>query len=217
MTCACNRTTATDQDMQAAIRANYAAADPAMLADGMAWYESAAAMIREDAAAYGVPFSTAAAVYSACSINASWAANVTIARRWLAYATGADRPSGLATVATRCEAAIAERVETAADAFRVVLQGADARGSKVASFCANFHGQTDFVTVDRWAMVGAGQAETTVNARGKVTPCDTHSKAPKGPKYDRVADAYRAVAADLGITPRELQAAVWVAVRGSAN
>lgn len=217
MACDCNRITATDADMRDSIRANYNAADPAMLADGLAWYDSASDLIRADAAAYGVPYSTAAAVYAACSINASWAANVTIARRWLQYATGGQRPSGLATVATRCDAAIAERVDTFEDAFRVVLQGADSRGSKVASFCANFHGQTDFVTVDRWAMVGAGQATATVNAKGKRTPCDTHGKAPKGPKYDRVADAYRTVAAELGITPRELQAAVWVAVRGSAN
>lgn len=215
--CDCNRSTATDADMRRAIRRNYRAADPAMLADGLAWYDSAADMIRADAETYGVPYSTAAAVYAACSINASWAANVTIARRWLQYATGGTRPSGLSAVAVRCDAAITARVDTFEAAWSAVLQGGDARGSKVASFCANFHGRTDFVTVDRWAMAGAGQCTVTVNAKGKRTPCDTHSKAPKGPKYDRVADAYRTVAAELGITPRELQAAVWVAVRGSAN
>lgn len=215
--CNCHRLTATDHDMRTAIRANYAAADPAMLADGLAWYDTAADMIRADADRFGVPFSTAAAVYAACSINASWAANVTIARKWLAYAAGGTRPTGLPAVAARCDDAVANRPDTFAAAWSTVLRGGDARGSKVASFVANFHGHTDFVTVDRWAMVGAGQATASVNVKGKVTPCERHSKAPKGPKYDRVADAYRAVAAELGITPRELQAAVWVAVRGSAN
>ena len=205
--------TADDHDaMATAIRTAYASADAGKLADGLAWYDDAAAIIAADADAYGLPFSTVAAVYAACSINASWKANVTIARRWLQYATGAAaRPTGLAPVAVRCEAAIANRPADFDGAWSAVLQGGDARGSKVASFVANFHGLTDFVTVDRWAMVGAGTAATVDG-----TPC-AHSKAPKGPKYDRIANAYRTVAAELGITPRELQAAVWVAVRGSAD
>lgn len=214
----CGRITDTAEDMRAAIRAAYDTADADTVADGLSWYRTAEDMISADAAAYGLPRSTVAAVYASCSINASWAANVTIARRWLQYATGqAARPTGLQTVAERCESAISERPDTFEDAWRIVLRGGDGRGSKVASFVANFHGRGEYVTVDRWAMVGAGQAGTYTNGRGKVTPCDLHAKAPRGPKYDTVAQAYRDVAAELGIQPRELQAAVWVAVRGRAN
>ena len=216
--CQCNATAHDDPaHMMAAIRANYHAADAAMAADGLAWYTDAERLIAADAAEYGLPHSTVAAVYAACSINASWAANRTIARRWLQYATGrAERPSGLETVAVRCDAAVAERPESFEDAWSIVLQGGDARGSKVASFVANFHGRTDFVTVDRWAMVGAGLATAEPNGKGRMTPCERHSKAPKGVKYDRIAQAYRDVAAELGIAPRDLQAVVWCHVRGAA-
>jgi len=218
MSCNCNATDHNDPAaMAAAIRRNYAAADADTARDGIAWYADAEALIRADAEHYGLPVSTVAAVYAACSINASWAANRTMARKWLQYATGkADRPGGLSAVQSRCERAIAERPETFEHAFEIVLAGGDARGSKVASFVSNFHGRADFVTVDRWAMVGAGLAETTVNSKGRVTPCDAHSKAPKGVKYDRIADAYRTVAAEYGIAPRDLQAVVWCAVRGAA-
>lgn len=214
----CGRITDTADDMRAAIRQNFETADPALVADGLNWYQSAADMISADAETFGVPFETAAAVYAACSINATWAANVTIARKWLQYAAGsAQRPTGLATVAARCDAAVAERPDTFEDGWRIVLQGGDARGSKVGSFFSNFNGRSDYVTIDRWAMVGAGQAVAYLNGRGKVTPCELHSKAPRGVKYSKVADAYRDVAAELGISARELQAAVWVSVRGSAN
>ena len=214
--------TATDTDsaaMAESIRSAYRSADADALAGGLSWYTDATDMIRDDADAYGLPFSTVAAIYSACSINATWAANVTIARKWLAYATGkAVRPGGLSTVIVRAEAAVSSRPETFEDAWSVVLQGADERGSKVASFVSNFHGRTDYVTIDRWAMVGAGCAATIPHPRKRdtVATCK-HANAPKGLKYARIADAYRDVAAELGIAPRELQAAVWVAVRGSAN
>lgn len=218
MSCHCTATEHTSPDHMAdAIRRNYAAADADTARDGLAWYSDAETLIRADAEQYGLPVSTVAAVYAACSINASWKANQTIARRWLQYATGqTERPGGLATVQARCDRAVTERPETFEHAFEIVLAGADARGSKVASFVSNFHGREDFVTVDRWAMVGAGLAETTVNPKGRTTPCETHSKAPKGVKYDRIADAYRTVAAEFGIAPRDLQAVVWCAVRGAA-
>ena len=223
MTCTC--TIATDPGaMTDAIRARYQAARGTDAAtDGVKWYTDAERMIGADAERTGLPHSTVAAVYAACSINASWAANRTIANRWLDYATGAraERPGCMATVATRCESALAERPETFDDAFRIVLAGGDARGSKVASFVANFHGREDFVTVDRWAMVGAGVASMVPNTnptKGHIPmPCPTHGKAPKGLKYDRIAAAYREVAAEFGVAPRDLQAIVWVAVRGAAN
>ena len=220
MTCTHAATLTDPQSMRDAIRRAYVTADADAIRAGHDWYAAAEQTIAADAAEYGLPFSTVAAVYAACSINASWAANRTIARRWLAYATGhqPDRPGCLAMVATRCELALAERPSTYSDAWRVVLGDGDARGSKVASFMANMHGDREHVTIDRWAMVGAGLASLTAHPRKRDTfvPC-SHSKAPKGRKYDTIRAAYRDVAAELGIDPRDLQAAVWCAVRGRAN
>lgn len=220
---ACNCIPATDHDtMRATIRAHYLAAVGTDAAtDGVRWYTDAERMIAADAERYGLPHSTVAAVYAACSVDASWAANCTFSRKWLDYATGRktsdNRPAmRYGFVADRCERATTERPETFEHAFAIALGSGDPRGSKIGSFCANFHGLTDYVTVDRWAMVGAGLANTLVNAKGRTTPCATHSKAPKGPKYATIAQAYRDVAAEVGIAPRDLQAIVWVAVRGAA-
>src|SRR5687768_16689505 len=124
---ACNCNPATDPDMMAdAIRGHYMAArgtDAA--ADGIRWYTDAESMIASDAERTGLPHSTVAAVYAACSINASWAANRTIAGRWLDYATGAraERPGCLSMVAARCEDALAERPDTFEHAERILAQG----------------------------------------------------------------------------------------------
>lgn len=222
--CDCNAIRHDDPEyMRDAIRRNYNAARGTDAArDGLAWYTDAERVIADDAAEYGLPHSTVATVYAVCSVDATWAANRTFARKWLDYATGrkpsANRPAlRYGFVTDRAEQATTERPETFEHAFGIALGKADARGSKIGSFVANFHGLEEYVTVDRWAMVGAGLATAEHNAKGRLTPCAAHSKAPKGVKYDRIADAYRDVAAEFGIAPRDLQAVVWVAVRGSAN
>ena len=218
----CNCNPATDPAaMRDAIRGHYLAARGTDAAtDGVRWYTDAEAMIAADAERYGLPVSTVAAVYAACSINASWSANRTIATRWLEYATGgrADRPGCLGMVAVRCEDAITERPDTFEHAERILGQGGTA-SDKVRSFVANFHGITDRVTVDRWAMVGAGVASVAPHPKkaGAVVPCAAHSKAPTGARYAAIRDAYRDVATEQGIAPRDLQAIVWVAVRGAAQ
>lgn len=225
--CNCNVTIHNDPEaMRSHIRRNYMdalATDPEAVEAGIRWYSDAEAMIAAEARRTGLPLSTVAAVFAVCSINQQWGGNVTIARKWIDYATGAssDRPGCLPIVAERAAEALDRKPETFEDAFEVALGKGDARGSKVGSFVANFHGREDYVTIDRWAMVGAGVASLVPNSNPRKVntpmPCPTHGKAPKGVKYDRIAQAYRDVAAELGIAPRDLQAAVWVAVRGRAN
>lgn len=70
---------------------------------------------------------------------------------------------------------------------------------KVRSFVANIMGDTNAVTVDVWAI--------RVATRGTVS-------AVRKSQYETVAEAYRTVAAEVGMTPRDLQAVVWtMAVR----
>jgi hypothetical protein len=76
---------------------------------------------------------------------------------------------------------------------------------KVRSFGCNVrtagepceHG-TACVTIDRWAHYVATDGE--------------RKDVPSGPLYERIADAYRQVAAERGIAPAILQAIVWVTV-----
>jgi hypothetical protein len=78
------------------------------------------------------------------------------------------------------------------------------RGPKVSAFWLNICGNLDVVTVDTWAVRAAGitddrEAQLTLNRKGG---------------YERVAAAYQDVAREVGVLPAELQAAVWLHVRG---
>jgi hypothetical protein len=77
-------------------------------------------------------------------------------------------------------------------------------GPKVRAFYSNIMGDTDAVTVDTWAVrVATGRtgkhAEWTIGTKRR---------------YAAVADAYRRAAVILGVDPRTVQAATWVAARG---
>jgi hypothetical protein len=77
-------------------------------------------------------------------------------------------------------------------------------GPKVRAFYANIMGDTDAVTVDVWA------ARVATGLTGKAAERAIGT----AKRYADVADAYRHAARILGVTPREVQAATWVAARG---
>lgn len=75
------------------------------------------------------------------------------------------------------------------------------RGPKCTAFYRNLTGDPDAVTIDVWAARAVGLA-----------------RAPESPAaYERVAEHYREAARRVGETPRDLQAIVWVALRGRAD
>lgn len=168
------------------------------LASGIAWYsraETAAAAM----ASGPVTTRQAAGVIAALSPRNRWNVNLAQAAKVISHAvSGAlDIPA----VSTGDNRVKAWNIALGADPSAPGVLGVDA--PKVRAFFANITGNHDAVTVDVWA---ARAAEG----------CSIKA-APTGGRYNAIADAYRAAADAAGVTPREMQAAVWVHVRGSAD
>lgn len=167
----------------------FRAATAADMAAGLGWYAEARA-----AAEQIDPTSPAraAGVIAALSPRCQWSTNV----RWTAAVIhAANTCAPVPSVHTETMRAQAWRIAQGEAALSVL------NGPKVRAFYANIMGDTDAVTVDVWAtLVATG----TKDERLIGTPA----------RYALVADAYRQAARVLGVTPREVQAATWVAVRG---
>lgn len=169
------------------IRAIYALATDADRAAGAAWYPTAYRMADAIAATTGAPTDRVAAAIAALSPRNPWRWNVQDAAAFaVAAATGAPMPT-----ATTFRS-------NAVRAWQFLTGATDWRSSalKVRSFVANICGDPNAVTVDVWAVrVATNGAESEVRT-------DAH--------YRAIAGAYQAVAAELGIAPRDLQAITWL-------
>lgn len=179
------------------ILAVYDAAGPEATAAGLVWYERAESAMAELAERHSVDRRTAAGVTAALSPRVPWTTkhgkrpNLEAADRMLA-AAGAGQPEPIVngTTANRRKA-------------WTIANGADPEtvlgGPKVTAFYANLTGDPDRVTVDMWAAIAAG-----VNPE-RLSPSRRRD----------LRSAYAIAAAMRGVTPRQFQAAVWVAVRGA--
>lgn len=169
----------------------HANATPADLVAGIAWYDRA-----RDAAAAILPDdpNRAAGVIAALSPRCQWATNVAWAARMIdAAQAGEACPPRVHTTTQR---RIAWAIANGADPLDVLS------GPKVRRFYLNIIGDHNVVTVDVWAARAA---------EGHSNPA-----APRGGRYDAIERAYQNAARVVGMTPRDLQAAVWVHTRGSA-
>lgn len=173
-----------------ALHASTTASD---LAAGLAWYERARAAA--ESMAIGGDVERAAAVIAHLSPRESWARNVANAARVLqAAADGAECPAVHTT---------GQRVK----AWNVATGAADPtadHGPKTRAFLANILGDTDRVCVDSWA---ARAATGDASHRGPST---------RG-QYALMERAYQRAARAVGMAPRDLQAAIWIHVRGAAD
>lgn len=173
---------------------HWQAATPAERADGLAWYARAESEARRLGSTYELTTRHAAGIIAALSPRQRWSTNIAAAERVCAAAH-----AGLANpprVGLGPNVAKAWRIANGEDPADVL------GGPKVRAFFANITGDHDAVTVDVWASRAAyGRDDAPV---------------PAGRTYERLAENYRRAAALLGIPPRELQAAVWVHVRGEA-
>jgi hypothetical protein len=171
----------------------YDDAAPEHRADGERWYATARRTAELLAGEYGSTVDRAAGVIAALSPRCQWRPNVEGARRMLQAASlRAPEPVCAGTGANRRKA---WAIACGADPDAVLS------GPKVRAFYANIIGDDDAVTVDVWA------------ARAAVG----RTVEPKGRTYDRIAEAYRRAAVRRGLTPREMQATVWCAVRGGGS
>lgn len=184
--------TPTIETLMTNIRSSFDAATLEERSAGMHWYDSARELAGYLGAKHWVGVEVAAAVIAAHSMNASWSVNVARAEAQLA-----GRPVGLGAAIRMGAAAMADPQNALAHVV----------GPKLHPFACNIAGDLTMVATDRWAQrAGFGSSDDKV--------CDRFIGR-KGVR-DTLILAYQKVAADVGLEPAELQAVVWVQVRGGA-
>ena len=75
------------------------------------------------------------------------------------------------------------------------------KGPKTNAFARAIAGDENAVVVDVWMMRALG----------------LEKKSPNGEEYKTIAKAIKTVSAEFGMTPRAMQALIWIIVRGSAE
>jgi hypothetical protein len=165
---------------------------PAELTDGRAWYVKARNLAREISPG---DLKRGAGIIAALSPRVHWSRNMVAARAVAeAFDTGLPFPEVRGILGRNVDKAwrIAQ-----GEAPESVLGG-----PKVNAFYRNICGDLDAVTVDTWA--------------SKVA----HPDAPEAIRelmYQDITQAYQIAAITAGIAPAELQAALWINIRGRAN
>lgn len=190
-----------------ALLATYAGADEHARTYGARWYADANDAAAELAVTYGFTVAQAAGVIAALSPRISWPQNLADARTVLAQCERERDDSDAPYVPTfalawTCQAFTANvgtacRCAGADDPLDIL------NGPKQRAFYANIMGDADQVTVDVWA--------TRAATRGNLDSPRNRAQ------YDDIAAAYRRAARAVGSTPRDFQAAVWLALRGAAS
>lgn len=170
----------------------------AELAHGIAWYDRANKAARDMAGSGSVE--RAASVIAHLSPRARWETNVAWAAKML-QAADAHEPCPAVSVTAQRSKAWAVACGTA--------HPANDHGPKTLAFYCGILGDSSAVCVDTWA----ARAATGNDAISRETGRSGIGRA----EYRRIAEAYRRAAAIVGMAPRDLQAAIWVHVRGSAD
>jgi len=224
----------TQDEATANLRAMRASAINDHVTEGRAWYpENGAYILRIGAAAAKLTGKLvtdwqSVGVFAAFSQNSQWAANVTIATRYLNR--GNAPGSGMARVLAECAL-----LEAGADPT-----SSDTLGLKRADFCANLLGDMSRVTCDRWHLraafnVAAYDPNDLSNAPKQMGRSREKYKPAKAAKLGRthsdwmivvgltadvhamVTAATKTVAAEFGESPAACQAVIWCAVRGTGE
>jgi hypothetical protein len=175
------------------VMATYRTASDAQRADGMVWYAEAHALAVTLARSAGHETLRAAGVISALSPQMSWEQNQRLAIR--TYAEGGISAGALGVSVRKADA---------------IYHGADVmitlKAPKTSAFALVIADPTNGhdVVIDRHAMSVAHGRQTTDD--------ETAALNRKG-FYQAYADAYRKAAAEIGITPSQMQAITWVAWR----
>lgn len=184
-------TTKFDQEaMTGRIRATWNASTEAQREQGAKWYGEAQLIAALLAAQTGHTLDAAAAVLAHMSPRTPWAKTVQGATSMM--------------IAREAPGHLGMNVRRALGALDAEAPLTTLHGPKTAAFAANILGDTDAVTVDVWAL------------RVALGPDAPDSVTPK--QYRLVADAYRAAAREVGVTPATIQATTWIVARnGRAN
>jgi len=175
------------------IRHTLQTATPEQVADGLAWYETANTFSRGLADRYGLTIRQAAGIVAALSPQCSWPKNMEFADMF-------------------CRTGRAPTLHNSTRIARMIADGVDPvdalHGPKTRAFFGNIVDPTGpDVTIDRHAVdLAVGQR------RGDGYRPEIRMVA----GYNALAAAYRAVAAQLGMTASALQATTWLTWRAAA-
>lgn len=179
------------------LRLYYDAATSLEIENGLAWYANALAIATNKARFYNVPVATVAGVLSALSPSCSWVQSLVDTDNVLQAVSRNIALDGFRVSTYGSNKAKAYNIAVAkphkADDFFNFKSG-----RKTTSFYHNILGNPDYVTIDRHAISAALGGNTT-----NISP----------QRYDWIADAYKILAQDSGITPYQLQAIVWTCYR----
>lgn len=169
---------------------HYRAATEEAIDAGTHWYEAALAICQEAAEEYDLDLERAVCALAHLSSRLPWTKNV---EAFSLLVGGQPHPAWVLTRSwRRASAALA-----AADPWSTFGR----RASKTRSFAQAILGDENAVTVDIWAARVAG-VDPEVLRRPR--------------EYAAVAAAYRRAAKRVGLSPRQLQAITWCAIRGRA-
>lgn len=160
---------------------------------GAVWYGDVLAWAEELAGDTGHNVVVVVAVVAALSPRRSWADNKADAEVLL---RGGQKRRGV----MRSNLARAQRVLQSDHPLGVL-----ASGPKMYAFACNILGWTNHVTVDVWAARAALGSDDKSHVARTLNWVGA---------YERIADAYRKAAAEVGVDACVLQATVWVVVRG---
>lgn len=188
--------TTTPLDIDALARnilATYRKASDAQRADGMAWYVEAHALAVTLARSADHDVLRAAGVISALSPQMDWNRNQTLAIR--TYAEG-----GIASGCLGVSVRKADAIYNGADVVETLKAPKTTAFALVIADPTNTHD----VVIDRHAMSVAHGRQTT--------DAEMAALGRKG-QYEAYATAYRKAAAEVGITPSQMQAVTWVVWR----
>lgn len=163
--------------------------------DAAEWYGRGRAHVRRLARDYGVTESTAAGVIAALSPRIQWAVNLRAAESVLEHAAIGIRITMPVVGGFGANRDKAWRIALGERPLSVL------GGLKVRAFYRNLMGQLDHVTVDVWAARAAGIEHVSITAA----------------EYMMVAEAYTVAAQRRNVRPAEMQAVVWVAIRGRST
>jgi hypothetical protein len=178
----------TPAKVRARILAAWETATDIQIESGAQWYLKTQQTADDMAAAYGHTSETVAAVIAHLSPRTPWSRNIAGAA---AVLSGHTMP-GLLSMNLRN----AQRAMASDDPIGTL------NGSKVRSFAANILGDHDVVTVDVWAArvaLGTEVDYARILARSGV--------------YDAIAECYRQVARQVGVSAATMQATTWLVIK----
>lgn len=203
--------------MYDSIMKKYDAATPEIREWGTEWYDNARQYIDTLAERTNRTPEQVAAVMAAFSPRTAWDPNMTQATHFLLNYDPNDPDAmtdknwpGLGENLERAKRIVAGPGDH--DSVLEALQGAGKDAPKITSFYKNFMGDEDAVTMDTW------MARAIFGEDLDLAPGDESQKALGwAGAYDKMADVIRRAAADIGITPRALQAIIWTQVNPTAD